>query len=100
MVERSSSPGQSRCWMSYDSVADTYQRVAVPWFTPMARDLIAAVAPVPGERVLDLGTGTGLVAALARVAVTPGGWVVGVDPSTEMLARADRHGSLSLVAAM
>src|SRR5204862_3500304 len=47
-----------------------------------------------------LGTGTGLVAALARVAVTPGGWVVGVDPSTEMLARADRHGSLSLVAAM
>ena len=41
---------RSRRWMSYDSVADTYQRVAVPWFTPMAHDLVSAVAPMPGEQ--------------------------------------------------
>jgi SAM-dependent methyltransferase len=98
MIGGSSSRRQSRRWMSYDTVAGVYHRVAVPWFTPMAHDLIDAVAPVPGEKVLDLGTGTGLVAKLASVAVAPDGWVVGVDPSTEMLARGDPTRSVTAVA--
>jgi hypothetical protein len=48
-------------WMSYDSVAQLYQRVAVPLFSPIATDLIAAVRLTSGETLLDLGTGTGLV---------------------------------------
>jgi ubiquinone/menaquinone biosynthesis C-methylase UbiE len=73
--------------MSYDSVAGTYQRVAVPWFTPIADDLIAAVEPCIGDKVLDLGTGTGLVASLAAAAVASSGLVVGIDPSRGMLGR-------------
>jgi demethylmenaquinone methyltransferase / 2-methoxy-6-polyprenyl-1,4-benzoquinol methylase len=47
------------------------------------RALVSALAPVPGERVLDVATGTGMVAAelLAR-----GCSVVGLDQSTGMLA--------------
>jgi demethylmenaquinone methyltransferase / 2-methoxy-6-polyprenyl-1,4-benzoquinol methylase len=50
------------------------------------RALVAAVEPLPGDRVLDVATGTGLVAAaLVRRA---GCRVVGLDQSPEMLDRA------------
>jgi len=50
------------------------------------RALVSAVAPAPGDRVLDVATGTGMVAAelLARCSCS----VVGVDQSPEMLAAA------------
>jgi demethylmenaquinone methyltransferase/2-methoxy-6-polyprenyl-1,4-benzoquinol methylase len=50
------------------------------------RALVAAVAPAPGARVLDVATGTGMVAAelLWRCDCT----VVGIDQSAEMLAAA------------
>jgi demethylmenaquinone methyltransferase / 2-methoxy-6-polyprenyl-1,4-benzoquinol methylase len=50
------------------------------------RALVGAVAPKPGDRVLDVATGTGMVAAelLSRCACT----VVGIDQSAEMLAAA------------
>jgi demethylmenaquinone methyltransferase/2-methoxy-6-polyprenyl-1,4-benzoquinol methylase len=47
------------------------------------RALVAAIDPRPGQRVLDVATGTGLVAsALAR----RGAAVLGLDQSEEMLA--------------
>lgn len=87
-------------WMSYDSVADTYERVAVPRFRAVAQDLVDALAPAPGDRVLDVGTGTGLVADLALTRIQPGGYVIGIDPSTGMLARTRRRQALVLAAAM
>jgi len=52
--------------------------------------LVDAMNPLPGQRVLDVATGTGLVAfALAR----RGCDVVGLDQSEEMLAAARRHRS-------
>lgn len=42
----------------------------------------------PGERVLDIGTGTGGFALEAAKAVGPKGEVIGVDPSPEMIGRA------------
>ena len=50
--------------------------------------LIDQINPLPGQRVLDVATGTGLVAfALAR----RGAEVVGLDQSDDMLAVARRH---------
>src|SRR5437762_10553721 len=53
------------------------------------RALVDAIAPADGERVLDVATGTGLVAAehLARSACT----VVAIDQSPQMLAAARRR---------
>lgn len=91
---------QSTGWLSYDSVAAIYQQVAEPWFSAMARDLVAAVSPGPGASVLDIGTGTGLCARLACAAVGAAGRVVGIDPSTGMLERARRAGGVDAVAGM
>lgn len=51
-------------------------------------DVIAAAGLQPGERVLDLGSGTGHDALRAADLVGPGGRVDGVDFTSEMLERA------------
>ncbi|MHA7155621.1 class I SAM-dependent methyltransferase [Arthrobacter sp. TMN-50] len=45
----------------------------------------------PGAQVLDVGCGTGLNFGLLQSAVTPGGTIVGIDRSPEMLAQARRR---------
>ena len=48
------------------SAPELYERYLVPAFTaPWAADLLARAMPAPGERVLDLACGTGIVARLA-----------------------------------
>jgi demethylmenaquinone methyltransferase/2-methoxy-6-polyprenyl-1,4-benzoquinol methylase/phosphoethanolamine N-methyltransferase len=44
----------------------------------------------PGERVLEVGCGTGEVAQRARARVGPTGQVSGIDPSAEMIAVAQK----------
>jgi arsenite methyltransferase len=44
----------------------------------------------PGERVLDMGSGSGMDAFLAALAVSPGGQVTGIDMTGEQLAKARR----------
>ncbi|HWL90714.1 MAG TPA: methyltransferase domain-containing protein [Actinomycetota bacterium] len=75
-------------WRSYDGVAETYQRVHAPRFAEPARDLIGALGVEEGQRVLDIGTGTG--AAAEEIARTGAG-VVGVDRSLHMLSVAHRE---------
>ncbi|GAA1577398.1 MULTISPECIES: class I SAM-dependent methyltransferase [Kribbella] len=45
----------------------------------------------PGERVLDLGTGTAYLARRMAAAVRPGGRVTGIDPSATMVRFAQRR---------
>ena len=52
--------------------------------------LIAAAGVRPGQRVLDVGCGTGYFARLLAHAVGPDGLVVGIDPSPEMIGYATR----------
>jgi SAM-dependent methyltransferase len=49
---------------------------------PAARDVVAHAAPVAGERVVDVGTGTGNAALLAA---ERGARVTGVDPAARLL---------------
>jgi SAM-dependent methyltransferase len=49
---------------------------------------LAHAAPVPGETVLDLGSGAGIDCFLAARAVGPEGRVIGVDMTPAMLERA------------
>jgi ubiquinone/menaquinone biosynthesis C-methylase UbiE len=52
------------------------------------RQAAAWLALVPGDRVLDVACGTGLSFGLLADAVGPGGRVVGVEVSPEMMAQA------------
>jgi ubiquinone/menaquinone biosynthesis C-methylase UbiE len=73
---------------SYDNVVDNYEHF-VDRFSPPIADWIISLAGVGGEqRVLDVGTGTGVVALEAARRLTSGG-VTGVDLSDGMLAVAE-----------
>jgi SAM-dependent methyltransferase len=53
---------------------------------PLALDLISAAALRPGERILDVACGTGVVARLAAAQVGDSGTVAGLDVNPGMLA--------------
>jgi len=58
-----------------------YERIAEQ-FLPAARVLVESAAPGPGERVVDVGCGTGNAALLAAAL---GARVIGVDPASRLL---------------
>jgi ubiquinone/menaquinone biosynthesis C-methylase UbiE len=69
------------------SAPENYERYFVPAIgEPFAADLIDAAALRPGERVLDVACGTGVVARRAAARVGPTGTVAGLDPNPGMLA--------------
>lgn len=74
-------------WQFVGNVPENYERHLVPSiFAPWAQDLIEAAALRPGERVLDIACGTGIVARTAARTVGSGATVVGLDLSAPMLA--------------
>lgn len=71
----------------FDRVADSYEAVGPPWFTPIGAALVDAVAPAAGERVVDLGCGSGATLFPLAAAVGPTGTVTGLDLSARMIER-------------
>ena len=70
--------------------AEAYESVFVPaLFEPWARKLVDASGVGPGDRVLDVACGTGVVARFAADRAV-GGSVVGLDRNRAMLAVAER----------
>ena len=71
------------------NAAERYERWVVPFVShPMAIPLLDLADLQPAERVLDLATGTGMLARLAARRVAPGGAVTGLDLNDEMLKAA------------
>jgi trans-aconitate 2-methyltransferase len=82
-------PHESGDWdaLRYDRVSNPQ----VAW----GRRVIVRLAPQPGERILDLGCGTGRLTAEIGPLV-PGGVVVGLDPSARMLRVASQAARASM----
>ena len=51
----------------FDRVADTYDRVGVDLFQPIAARLVEEVAPMVGERVVDIGCGPDSIRAAGPI---------------------------------
>ncbi len=74
----------------YGRAPELYERNIVPLFQPLAKKLVEMARLRESERVLDIGTGTGLAAFLAAAAVGASGHVFGIDLSDGMLSVARR----------
>ena len=75
----------------WDLAADAYEPL---WQAQLARvqaELLALAAPAPGEHVLDLACGTGLVSFESARAVGANGRVLGIDLSGQMVDSAQKR---------
>ena len=74
-------------WQVAGNAAETYERALVPAvFAAWAPLVVALADPRPGERVLDVACGTGVVTRLVAQRVGLAGKVVGLDLNPGMLA--------------
>ena len=82
----------------WDLAAEHYE---LSWRDPLApaqQQLLRLAALSPGEEVLDVACGTGLVALPAAERVGPAGRVTGVDISDHMVREAQRRAALAGIA--
>jgi ubiquinone/menaquinone biosynthesis C-methylase UbiE len=84
-VERDHQRRVSAVAALFDRVATNYDSTGVAWFTPIARALVAAVDPKPGQRALDIGCGRGAALFALADAVGPHGRVTGIDLAPGMV---------------
>jgi ubiquinone/menaquinone biosynthesis C-methylase UbiE len=73
---------------SYDAVTQEFDRFTERLSRPLAEHLVTLARLRPVDRVLDIGTGTGVVAFTAAKQLTAEGRLLGVDLSEGMLAAA------------
>ena len=87
-------------WRSYDEIAVRYDRVWSSRFESVARHIWALMPPRASDKLLDIGTGTGIVPMAARELAQAPRLTVGCDRSTGMLRRAmARVGTLRVLMA-
>jgi len=77
---------QAGQWQVAGNAAENYERYLVPSILgPWAENLLDLVEPKPGEHVLDLACGTGILARLVAQRIGKSGRVVGLDLNQGML---------------
>ncbi len=72
----------------YNKIAGVYDFLAERSEQPMRDVALEMLAPAPGERLLEIGFGTGHVLTRLARAVGPTGQIFGIDISENMLAQA------------
>lgn len=77
----------------FEEAAPAYARDIEPALRPLVEDFVAAAGLNPADRVLDLGTGTGLA---ARLAAERAAFVAALDFSAAMVSAAARLGAANL----
>jgi ubiquinone/menaquinone biosynthesis C-methylase UbiE len=77
-------------------LAHHYDRLSAAHQFKAGQILIGELALVPGEKVLDVGSGTGLLAEYVAGLVGPAGSVVGIDPLLLRVALAQAKGRPNL----
>lgn len=75
----------------WDLAVDPYAQHWHALLAGVQADLLALAAPQPGEKVLDVACGTGVVTLAIATAVGSAGSVLGVDLSAGMVASAEAH---------
>lgn len=76
---------------TYDkTIAEEVEKYSGMSYTEVLRRVCEAARVAPGDRVLDIGTGTGAL-ALALAQHLPEGLVTGIDPTAEMLRQAEKN---------
>lgn len=79
-----------------ETLAQHYEQVSVDRQFKSGRALLDVLALQPGEKVLDVGAGTGLLAEYAAGLVGPEGLVIGIDPLALRIQLAQRRAAPNL----
>lgn len=74
---------------TFNTIASGYDNPSQRYFPFTADYMITLADPRPGDKVLDVATGTGLVAIAAAQAINPGGRVQAIDFAQQMLDKAE-----------
>jgi SAM-dependent methyltransferase len=80
-------PRNQKAAATWDSAASDYERISLH-LADAIDHAVGRLAPRPGERILDIGTGTGLA---ARRVAAQGAAAVGIDLGAELIEAARRR---------
>ena len=79
---------KSRDAASYNTLTEQFDYFTESLSRPLAKRMLELAELSPNDRILDVGTGTGIVALQAAQIVNGAGTVCGIDLSPEMLTKA------------